>query len=75
MSYKQEIIKTILGMSGRYAPYNVFSDWVELCALSIQNSINVVHNKIWHKREQLYIDIARKYSEKELEQAHEKYAI
>lgn len=70
MNYKKEIIKSIMNMSGSYAPYNIFSDWIEACALSIQNSCCLVHNKIWEKREQLYIDIMRKYSEKE----HERFA-
>ena len=68
MSAKKEIIKTIEQMSGRYAPYNIFSDWIQLCALSIQNSVYLVHNKIWQDREQLYIDTARRYTEQELEQ-------
>lgn len=68
MDYKRDIIKTIESMSGRYAPYNIFSDWIELCALSISNACTMVHNKIWQDREQLYTDTARKYTEAELEQ-------
>ena len=67
MEYKREIIKTIESMSGRYAPYNIFSDWVELCALSTQNAICMVHDRIWKDREQRYIDTARKYTESEME--------
>lgn len=55
-------------MSGQYAPYNIFSDWVETCALAIQNGCWLIHNKIWQDREQLYIDIMRKYTEAEREQ-------
>lgn len=68
MSAKKEIIDTIVAMSGRYAPYNIFSDWVEMCALSISNACTMVHNKIWQDREQLYVDTARRYTEVELEQ-------
>ena len=64
---KKEIIKTIMSLSGRYAPYNIFTDWIETCALSIQNSAYLVHNKIWQDREKLYKDIASKYNDKELE--------
>lgn len=67
MTAKQEIIKSIQSMSGRYAPYNIFSDWIEMCALSIQNACCMVHDKAWQEREQRYIDTARKYSEKEME--------
>lgn len=68
MEYKKKIIKSIEQMSGSYAPYNIFSDWIQLCALSIQNNVYMIHNKIWQEREQSYIDTARKYSEKEMEQ-------
>lgn len=67
MNAKKQIIDMILGMSGQYAPYNIFSDWVQMCALAIQNGCCVIHNKIWQDREQQYIDIARRYSEKEAE--------
>lgn len=68
MNYKKEIINTILSMSGDYAPYNIFSDWVEMCALAIQNSITMIHGKVWQDREQTYINIARRYTERQLEQ-------
>ena len=68
MDYKREIIKSIESMSGRYAPYNVFTDWIEMCSLSIQNAVSMTHNKLWHDRERMYMDIARKYTEKELSQ-------
>lgn len=68
MSPKQEIIRIIEKMSGSYAPYNIFSDWIQLCALSIQNTCSVIHNKIWKDREQMYIDTARKYKDSEMEQ-------
>ena len=58
MEYKKEIIKAIESMSGRYAPYNIFSDWVEMCALSIQNAVSMIHNRIWRQREELYMDLA-----------------
>lgn len=67
MDYKKEIIKMINSMSGSYSPYNIFSDWIEMCALSIQNTICMVHNKCWKDREQTYMDIARRYNHKELE--------
>ena len=68
MAEKKEIEKIILSMSGKYAPYNIFSDWVEMCALSIQNTVSMIHNKIWRDREKLYVDIANKYTDAELSQ-------
>lgn len=66
MNAKKEIEKIIMSMSGKYAQYNIFSDWVEMSALSIQNSVTILHGKDWEEREQKYCDIARKYSEHEL---------
>ena len=63
---KKKIIKTIQSMSGSYAPYNIFSDWVEMSALAIQNTCCINHDKIWQDREKQYLDIAKKYSSEEL---------
>lgn len=65
---KEEIIKSIEKMAGKYSPYNLFSDWVEMCAIAIQNGCCMVHDRFWELREQSYLDIARKYNEKELEE-------
>ena len=64
---KKEIMDAILQMSGKYAPYNIFSDWVQMSAIAIQNSCCLIRDEIWNKREQAYIDIARKYTGAELE--------
>lgn len=71
---KKHIIKTIQSMSGSYAPYNIFSDWVEMSALSIQNTCCMNHDKIWQDREKAYLDIAKKYSNEELSQMSEMLA-
>lgn len=68
MSAKKEIMDTIMKMSGAQSPYNIFSDWVQMSALAIQNNCQMIHNKIWQDREQAYIDTARKYNDDELEQ-------
>lgn len=68
MTEKKEIEKIILSMSGKYAPYNIFSDWVQMCALAIQNAVSMIHDKVWKDREKLYMDIAVKYTDEELSQ-------
>lgn len=67
MSAKKEIENIIQSMSGRYAPYNIFSDWIEMCSLSIQNAVTMIHDEIWQSREKTYMDTARRYEEYELE--------
>ena len=61
MNYKEQIIKKINELSGKYSTYEVFADWVKLQALSISQSV-------WYlkKREEQYLDLSKKYSSKEL---------
>lgn len=65
MNAKQEIIKRIQNLSGRYSPYNVFSDWIECSALAIQNACTMPHTKLWEAREKEYLDIMNRYNQDE----------
>lgn len=62
---KQKIIKRIQNLSGRYSPYNVFSDWIECSALAIQNTCTMPHTKLWEAREKEYLDIMNRYNQDE----------
>lgn len=62
MSSKDQIIKMITDMTGKYSAYNIFYDWCECMTLSISNSIEVFHSKLWKSREDTYKSIIRKYS-------------
>ena len=42
-----EIVKKITEISGTYSGYEIFSDWIKALALSISNSTDIVHGKIW----------------------------
>lgn len=64
---KDEIVKSIQAMSGKYSPYQIFSDWITMSAISIQNNCTIVRNEIWNKREKQYIDVANKYDKEEIE--------
>ena len=65
MNYNDEIIKIIKRMSGKYSTYELFSDWIEMYALSIANLMNVGGN-VWNYREERYLSIAHKYTQDEL---------
>lgn len=52
-------------MVGTYSAYTIFSDWVECCALAIQNSCMLIHNKLWNAREEQYLQIIKKYDDKQ----------
>lgn len=67
MNRKDEIIKTIGSMAGKYSAYEIFSDWIRCLALSIANACCANHDKVWREREQAYIDTMRKYSPEEVE--------
>lgn len=58
-------------MSGKYSAYEIFTDWIRCMAVSISNSITFAHTKIWHEREQMYLDTMRKYTEKDRQRLFE----
>ena len=51
-----------MSMSGHVSAYNIFCDWVEMSALSIQNACFMNHNELWLKREERYKAIISNYS-------------
>lgn len=61
MNRTKEIISSINELSGQFAPYDIFCDWVKACALAIQNSCQLLHNHTWQEREKEYLQIAEKY--------------
>lgn len=62
---KDRILETIQKMSGRYAAYEIFTDWVKSMALCISNYITVFKDQIWKDREEEYLAIMAKYSKEE----------
>lgn len=65
MDYKKELISKINRIAGRYSAYEVYTDWIRCMALSISNSCQLIHNKVWQDREQMYLDTIRKYTPEE----------
>lgn len=61
-----EIVKDIEKISGKHSSFEIFSDWVTMCAISIQNGCYLIHNDIWEGREKIFEELAKKYSEKEI---------
>lgn len=61
MNRKKDIIDTINKISGQYSPYEVFTDWIRCCALSIANSTTFFHGEVWRQRENDYIHTIKKY--------------
>lgn len=65
MDRRNDIIKTIQGMSGKYSAYEIFTDWIRCMALSISNSMSIIHDKVWNEREDAYKDTIKKYEDQE----------
>jgi len=66
MKYDQQIISLINDMSKYYSPHQVFSDWVEMHAISISNACTLLNSKLKQNREQKYLEIVKKYKENEM---------
>lgn len=64
MDRKKEIIKKINELSGSRSPYDIFCDWIELMALSIQNRCYLIPDKTWEFREKTYIKTISPYGDK-----------
>ena len=65
MNYKKEIIKIINDIAGRYSAYEVFTDWIRCCSLSVCNSSQIIQDKVWKDRERMYLDTIGKYTHEE----------
>lgn len=68
MTAKDGIIKRILEISGKYSAREIFTDWVKLMALSISNSTQMIHNRVWKERERMYMELFKKYDSQEQKQ-------
>ena len=62
---EKKIISTIQGISGKYSPYEVFTDWIRCSALAIQNACTIRGTEAWNDREKLYMDTISRYSKAE----------
>lgn len=75
MNYQKQIIRTIIGMSGHVSPYNIFSDWVEMSALAIQNACFINHNELWKRREDRYHTIISNYKAEDQRKFSEMFGV
>ena len=66
MDYEKLIIDSIEKLSGRFSPYQIFTDWVSMVAISISNACRPFKDKIYMEREGRYLDTSRKYNKEEM---------
>ena len=67
LDYKKEILDRIEKKAGKYSAYEVFTDWIRCCSLSIANAVTIVHGKVWKDREKMYMDTISRYTKEEAE--------
>ena len=65
MDWKKEITDTIKGMSGSYSSRDIFTDWVCLMALSLQNGCALPGGQVYRDREKQYADVMQKHGGRE----------
>lgn len=65
MDKKKEIVKVISSLSGKYSPYQIFSDFCKMFALAISNACVLDHDDLWNEREEAYKATISRYEEKE----------
>lgn len=75
MNRKKDIIRYIEKISGKYSRYEVYSDWIKCCSLSISNSMDLFHGKVWKDREQAFADTMARYNSTEQEMFSEMLAM
>jgi len=65
MDWRKEFLATFRRLSSRQQPWRVWSDFVEMAACAISNSVD---RSNYEPREKRYLEIARGYEQSELEQ-------
>lgn len=68
---KKELIKLIEELRYKYSTWQVFSDFVEMSAISLSNSVDWLHKE---KREERYLEIINSYDKKSQEAFPEMFA-
>lgn len=61
---QKELIKLITGLSHRHSQWQVFSDFVEMGAISVSNAVDLAQKD---KREERYMQIVQRYRNDEIE--------
>jgi hypothetical protein len=62
----QKIAKEIESLSGKYSGYEIFSDWIKTLAISISNSSDLIHGKVWQERERQYMEIVQRQGQENI---------
>ena len=71
-SAQKTLVKAFEGLCGRHSRWEVWSDWIGMCAIAISNAVDQAHRK---KREKTYSTLSKKYAAAELQTMSEMLAL
>lgn len=69
--HQQAVVHTIRSLSNMHGLERTWSDWVEMCALSIANAVD---RSQFEQREKRYMEIVRRYDQASLQQLAKAFA-
>ena len=58
----EKYVKFVKSLCGKYSPWEIWNDFINLFAISLNNS---VRHEYWEEREKQYLQIVRKYTSEE----------
>lgn len=61
---QKELVKAFESLCGRHGRWEVWADWIVMCACSISNAVDRVHRE---KREETYLTLCKKYTGAEMQ--------
>ena len=69
---QKEPVKAFESLCGRHGRWEVWADWIVMCACSISNAVDRVHRE---KREETYLTLCKKYTEAEMQTMGEMFGM
>lgn len=75
MDAKSEIIKCLVEMTGQYAEWQIFCDWVKVSAIAVQNACCIIRDQTWVDRERQFAEVMQRYSKEHQEMFAKMYML
>lgn len=69
---QKELVKAFESLCGRHGRWEVWADWIVMCACSISNAVDRVHRE---KREETYLTLCKKYTGAEMQTMGEMFGM
>lgn len=63
-SAQKTLVKAFENLCGRHSRWEVWSDWIGMCAIAISNAVDRAHRE---KREKTYSALSKKYAVAEMQ--------